>query len=151
MVSNAELYEQDFYGWCLTTVALIRAGKWYEIDPTAVAEELESVGRSEKHVMESRVEVLLRHLLKWRYQPERRERGRSWRSTIREQRYRLTRLMQSSPSLQPLSPPTVQEEYPHARQRASDETRLSLATFPPACPWTVTQMLDADFWPEGEI
>src|SRR5712691_9184619 len=125
MSANAELYEQDFYAWCLTTATLIREGKWHDVDPASVAEELESVGRSERHALEHRVEVLLRHLLKWQYQPERRARGRSWRSTIREQRYRLTRLMQSSPSLVPLVPQTLQDEYALARQRASDETRLA--------------------------
>jgi hypothetical protein len=33
---------------------------------------------------------------------------------------------------------------------AHDETDLLLATFPETCPWTPEQVLDADFWPEGE-
>jgi len=81
MGRNAELYMQDFFAWTYTTATLIRQGKWHEVDAESVAEELESLGRSERHALESRIEVLVRHLLKWRYQPERRERGRSWRST----------------------------------------------------------------------
>ena len=149
MSPNAALYEQDFYAWTQTTAALIRAGKWQNVDPASIAEELESVGRSERHAFEHRVEVLLRHLLKWQYQSERRARGRSWRSTIREQRYRLARLLQSSPSLGPLLAPTLQDEYAHARQRASDETGLPLATFPETCPWQAQEVLDVDFWPEA--
>jgi hypothetical protein len=38
--------------------------------------------------------------------------------------------------------------YPLARQWASNDTHLPLATFPAVCPWTVAQVLDADFWPE---
>ena len=148
MSSNAELYEQDFYTWCLTTAALIREGKWYDLDREALAEEIESLGKSDWRELASRIAVLLRHLLKWRYQPERRQRGRSWRSTIWEQRSRLRRLLRQSPSLVPMVPQTIQEEYAEARQRASEETGLPLTTFPAACEWTAEQVLNADFWPD---
>ena len=149
MGSNAELYKQEFYAWTQTTAALIREGKWHDLDREAVAEEIESLGKSDWRELASRIAVLLRHLLKWRYQPERRQRGRSWRSTIWEQRSRLRRLLRQSPSLTPLVPQTLQEEYAEARQRASEETGLPLTTFPPACPWTVEEVLDVDFWPEA--
>ena len=92
--------------------------------------------------------ALLRHLLKWRYQSERQQRGRGWCSTIWEQRSQLRSRLRQSPSLTPLVPQTIQEEYAEAPQRASEETGLPLATFPEACPWTAAQVLDADFWPE---
>ena len=147
MSTNAELYDQDFYAWTQATAALIRAGKWYDLDREALAEEVESLGKSDWRELASRIAVLLRHLLKWRYQPERRQRGRSWRSTIWEQRSRLRRLLRQSPSLVPLVPQTLAEEYPEARQRASEETGLSLETFPETCPWTAEQVLDTDCWP----
>ena len=150
MRTNTELYDQDFYAWTQTTAALIRAGKWSDLDQEALAEEVESLGKSDWRELASRIAVLLRHLLKWRYQPERRQRGRSWRSTIWEQRSRLRRLLRQSPSLAPLVPQTIQEEYAEACQRASDETGLPLTTFPATCPWTAAQVLDTDFWPEGE-
>ena len=150
MSTNAELYEEDFYAWTQTTAALIREGKWHDLDREAVAEEIESLGKSDWRELASRIAVLLRHLLKWRYQPERRQRGRSWRSTIWEQRSRLRRLLRQSPSLAPLVPLTLQEEYAEARQRASEETGLSLATFPETCPWQAQEVLDVDFWPEEE-
>jgi len=150
MSTNAELYEEDFYAWTQTTAALIREGKWHDLDREAVAEEIESLGKSDWRELASRIAVLLRHLLKWRYQPERRQRGRSWRSTIWEQRSRLRRLLRQSPSLAPLVLLTLQEEYAEARQRASEETGLSLATFPETCPWQAQEVLDVDFWPEEE-
>ena len=87
------------------------------------------------------------HLLQWHYQPQ--ARSGSWRSTIREQRSRLRRVLQYSPSLTPLVPHALQEEYPEARQRACDETDMPLAIFPETCPWTPAEVLDVGFWPEA--
>jgi hypothetical protein len=149
MSTNAELYEQDFFAWTQTTAALIRAGKWQAVDTESVAEEVESLGRSERNALESRLENLVLHLLKWRYQPDKRVRGSSWLRTIIEQRRRLSRLLNQSPSLRPTVPTVLAESYPYVRKRASLETRLPLTTFPETYPWTPEQVLDADFWPEG--
>ena len=91
MSTNSELYEQDFYTWTQTTAALIRAGQWKDIDPVSLAEEVESLGKSQQRELASRLDVLLMHLLKWRYQPDRRQTGQSWRSSIRTQRRELRR------------------------------------------------------------
>ena len=40
--------------------------------------------------------------------------------------------------------------YKDARKLAEDETGLPIETFPHHCPWSVTQVLDEDFWPESE-
>jgi hypothetical protein len=45
--NNAELYEQDFFAWTQTTAALIRAGKWHDLDRETLAEEVESLGTSQ--------------------------------------------------------------------------------------------------------
>jgi len=79
MGSNAALYEQDFYAWTQLTAALTRIGQWHDLDREALAEEVESLGKSDWRALASRLAVLLRHLLTWRYQPEKRQRGRSWR------------------------------------------------------------------------
>ena len=79
MRTNAELYEQDFYAWTQTTAAALRAGKWQDVDPEALAEEVESWGRSEHRELGHRLDGLLMHLLKWRSQPSRRQTGHSWR------------------------------------------------------------------------
>jgi Domain of unknown function DUF29 len=146
---NSDLYEQDFFQWTQTTAALIRQGKWHEVDPESVAEELESLGKRDRRELASRLQVLVMHLLKWHYQPERRSEGHSWRSTIRTQRLQLRLLLRDSPSLRPQVPPFVADVYPAARAEACDETGLPETTFPQECPWTVEQMLDDDFWPAG--
>jgi hypothetical protein len=148
MSTNAELYERDFYAWTQTTADLIRAGKWSDLDREALAEEIESLGKSQHRELGSRLDVLVLHLLKWCYQPL--ERSGSWRSTIRTQRRELRRLLQQNPGLRPLVPDTVADGYPDARLDAGDETGLPLAAFPEACPWTAEQVLDTDFWPEAD-
>ena len=149
MGRNAELYEQDFFQWTQTTAALIRQGKWPEVDPEYVAEELESLGKRDRRELASRLQVLLMHLLKWHYQPDLRVEGHSWRSTIHTQRLQLRLLLRDSPSLRPQVSAFVGEVYPAARLEASDETGFLETTFPQECPWTTEQILDDDFWPTG--
>jgi hypothetical protein len=141
-------YDEDFYAWTQHQATLLREEKWQDLDYANLAEEIESLGKREQHELEHRLMRLLQHLLKWRYQPERRQRGRSWRSTIVEQRQRIARRLRDNPSFRPQLPVLVVEEYRLARLKASDETRLDEATFPETCPWTVEQVLDERFWPE---
>jgi Domain of unknown function DUF29 len=147
--THAPLYDEDFYAWTQEQAALLRAKKWRELDYGNLAEELEALGKRDRRELEHRLEVLVMHLLKWRYQPERRDRSRGWRSTIREQRRRLTRLLRDSPSLRSEVPALLDDGYPHACGKALDETRLPPETFPPTCPWTAVQVLDDAFWPEA--
>jgi hypothetical protein len=147
MTTNAELYEQDFFEWTQTTAALIRAGKWQAIDPESVAEEIESLGKRDRRELGSRLQVLVMHLLKWHYQSS--ERSGSWRDTIEDQRAEILDLLNDSPSLRRQAPVILAQRYPRARAKAGSETGLPADTFPPTCPWTVEQVLAADFWPEG--
>lgn len=62
-------YEQDFYGWTMEQAALLKSGRLNELDIQNLIEEVETMGRSEKRALESRLSVLLLHLLKWHYQP----------------------------------------------------------------------------------
>jgi hypothetical protein len=144
------LYDTDFYQWSQQQAALMRAGKVHELDCDNVAEELESLGISQWHALENRLEVLVMHLLKWRYQPERRQRGHSWQRTIWTQRTRILRLLQRSPSLRRQVAPMIAEQYNSICKQTARETQLPLATFPEVCPWTAEQVLDEDFWPEEQ-
>lgn len=150
MSTKAELYEQDLYAWTQEQATVLRAQKWHDLDYENLAEEIESLGRGQKRELESRLEVLVMHLLKWRYQPAGRLAGHSWLSTIRTQRSNLRLLLRDNPSLRPQVAALVADSYPEARAQAAGETRLLLATFPEVCPWTPQQVLDGDFWPEGE-
>jgi hypothetical protein len=162
VTTNTDVYATDFYAWCLTTAQLVREGQWDAIDPEALAEELESLGRSQKRELESRLEVLLIHLLKWEHQPERREDSHSWYDTILDQRHQIARLLRDNPGLRPPIDDTLLEEVsPDARQRAAAEMGspysrraavgthegLLAARMPQLCPWTPAQVLGTDFWP----
>ena len=149
MSTKAALYEQDFYQWTQEQAALLRKGAWHALDVTNLVEEVESLGISQKHALGSHLKNLVMHLLKWRYQPSMRQTGHSWRSTIREHRHQLARLLRDSPSLRPRVAVVLPASYAYARQSASDESGLSLQTFPEVCPWPAEQVLDADFWPEA--
>jgi hypothetical protein len=145
---DAADYDEDFYAWSQATAQALRAGQWNQINREAVAEEIESLGKRDKRELGSRLEVLVLHLLKWRFQPAYRQQSHSWQDTILEQRRRLARLLDDSPSLRQTVPDELRAGYPAARQRTSLQTGLPLATFPEACPWMPEKVLDDEFWPE---
>ena len=142
---TASLYEQDFYAWANEQAALLRAGNVTAADIEHIAEEIESMGKTEKRELVSRLAVLLAHLLKWEYQPERR--GKSWRLTIDEQRGQLRRHLRDNPSLQSRLAEAMRDGYSDATLAAARETDFDPADFPAVCPWTFVQSMSADFWP----
>ena len=141
-------YEEDFVLWLEHQAEFLRAGRVHELDLENLAEEVESIGRSDKREVYNRLTVLLAHLLKYQFQAD--KRTRSWLSTIREQRRRLRLVFQDSPSLaKSYAPEVFGNIYEDARQDASDETGLNVKTFPETSPYTLEQTLDEDFFPEG--
>jgi hypothetical protein len=149
MDTNAALYAHDLYAWTQTTAALLRAGTWDALDRAALAEEIESVGKRERRELGSLLQTLLSHLLQWGYQPA--ERVGSWRPPIRTARREIAAVLADSPSLRDQVPGMLLAGYTEARLDVSDATGLPLSTFPETCPWTPEQVLEAAFWPEGEI
>lgn len=149
MHPNQTLYEQDFYTWTQTTAALIRAGTWSDIDPESLAEEVESLGASDKRTITSQLVRLLTHVLKWYYQPSHRQEGHSWQDSISDARRMIALTIDDSPSLEAYPEARLAFAYRHARRSAQRETRLPLETFPEACPWTLEQLRDDDFFPEA--
>lgn len=139
-------YEADYARWCAEQGALLRAGNLQALDKDNLAEEIESLGRSDKREVESRLNVLLVHLLKWRHQPE--QRAGSWKASITEQRFRIARVIKDSPSLSGYPSTVLSEEYTLARANASVETGLSLNVFPAECPFGIAQVLDLEFFPD---
>ena len=143
MPVKSPLYERDFFAWSREQADLLRAGKLAHADIEHIAEEIESMGRAEKRELISRLSVLLLHLLKWRYQTD--KRGPSWEASIRVQRNRLADHLNDNPSLKPLLPQALASAYRDAALEAVAETGLAGSTFPGTCPWTVEQSWTAGF------
>ena len=146
MSVKSPLYDRDFYAWSREQAELLRAGKLAEADIEHIAEEIDSMGRTEKRELISRLSVLLLHLLKWRHQPG--KRGPSWEASISNQRDALADHLDDNPSLKPLLPQALASAYRSARRDAVAETGLAKSAFPETSPWPVDEVLDDEFWPE---
>jgi Domain of unknown function DUF29 len=140
-------YDTDFYAWTQAQATALRAKELKALDWDHLAEEIESLGNEQRHAVRSHLRVLLWYLLKWAYQPD--HRGASWLTSIGNARAEIADRLEDYPSLRPLVPALLSSAYPRARRLAAAETGLPLGAFPETCPWTVGQVLDEDFWPEG--
>ena len=138
-------HDQDFLAWAKRNAELLRQGKLSEIDTKHIAEELENMGKSQKRELVSRLAVLLAHLLKWPYQPDRR--SDSWVSTIVTQRTEILLLLDDSPSLRHDISASIEKGYRFARDRAAREMGIAKDIFPESCPYSIDQIGAEDFWP----
>ena len=136
-------YDSDVYEWTKDQADALRRRAANELDWDNLAEEIESLGISNRHQLKSRLEVLILHLLKWKYQPE----GQcgSWRGSILEARDRLADLLEENRSLRPLPAQHLAKAYARARRKALAET--GLYHLPETCPWAIEQILDDNFLP----
>ena len=142
---RSSLHEEDFYRWTQQQAALLREGRLDQLDIANLTEEIEDLGRSEKRAIESNLVVVLKHLLKWQFQPRRR--SRSWLSSIAEHRRRLRDDLEASPSLRPYAVERLSRCYQDARRQALIETGLAASAMPLEPPYTLDQVLDPDFLP----
>jgi Domain of unknown function DUF29 len=126
-------YEDDFFGWVEDQVALLKAGRVDRVDLINIADELSAVGNEHYEKLESAVRIVLLHLLKWDYQPDRR--SRSWVLSIAAHRRRIVRVLRKNPSLKPHIEEATGNAYEDARGDAMNETGLVAMTFPKQCPY----------------
>lgn len=142
-------HDSDFYAWALHNAQLLRDGAFNQLDAEQIAEELESMSASERRELLNRLQVLILHLLKFQYQPERR--GKSWLLTINHQRTAIERLLEQSPSLRRvLDADALFKVYGKALRDAVIETDLDRHLFPVDCPYRLEQILDEDWFPATE-
>jgi hypothetical protein len=139
---RSTLYETDFYDWALRTAALLREGRFAELDVENTAEEIEGLARSDSRQIENRTVDLIAHLLKKRYQPS--LATRSWDRTIVTERLRLQTVLQDSPSLRRMLPSIVERAWASAVKLAIVETGLTRGAFPAGCPFTLEEIYGAD-------
>jgi seryl-tRNA(Sec) selenium transferase len=136
-------YETDIIAWAQQQSQLLRTQQFDLLDIEHIAEELEDVGKSEQRELAHRMTVLIAHLLKWQFQPERR--GRSWQLTIRHQRRSIQLHLKQVPSLKIKLNDSewLEMVWGDAVYQAMQETRLE--DFSEFCTWSVSDIL-SDTW-----
>ena len=151
----ATTYEQDFLLWTEEQAAFLRDRKFDHLDIENLIDEVISMGKSEIRELESRMAVLLAHLIKWAWQPAMRYNSRSWEATIRNQRSKVARLFRQMPSLKrKMEDPELEfwdSVWADARLEAATETGINYSVFPEEMPWSKEQILDEHWYPDSRV
>jgi hypothetical protein len=139
-------YDHDLYSWALEQAALLGAGRLSEVDAAHIAEEIDDAGNEQYDKLERALRLILLHLLKWDYQPERR--SRSWRLSISVHPKHVSKVLRKNPDLKPLVDETITEAYEVARVEAAGQTLLEDDVFPLECPYSWNEIVERPItWP----
>ncbi|MDB9526927.1 DUF29 domain-containing protein [Oscillatoria sp. CS-180] len=143
--SLVTLYDTDYMQWIAITVDKLRRQDYNHVDWANLIEEIEDIGKRERRSLESNLTILLLHLLKWQYQPN--KRSGSWAGSIVEHRRRIRKALKDSPSLKPQLETMLSEAYADAINQAAAETQLPADTSPSECEFKLSQIMDDSFLP----
>lgn len=140
-----QLYDRDFLLWTEQQAELLKKGYWENLDIQHLVEELETFGHSEQKELGSYLQVLLIHLLKCQYQPE--KRTKSCDNTIFNCRDKIQDCLEDTPSLKRFLEDSewVNKYYRRARRDAAKETEKPMENFPLEMPFTIEQVVDSSF------
>jgi hypothetical protein len=141
-----DLYDQDFVEWTQCNAALLRAGRFDQVDILHIAEEIEDLGKNQQRELGSRLRVLITHLLKLRAERDSRAVA-GWQATVEVQREEIRRLLKQAPSLRRRVGEEAEEVYTSAVAKAAAGTKLPRSSFPAECPFSPDQLLDPDYSP----
>ncbi|MEB3191071.1 MAG: DUF29 domain-containing protein [Snowella sp.] len=145
---KTSLYEQDFYLWIQETVELLKKGNLAQLDLENLIEEVDSMGKSQRKELKTRLTVLIEHLLKLQYwTAEKDYNGRGWRNTIVEQRRQIAYTLADSPSLKSILNDIFLDCYQDARNDTLRKYQLPSNLFPQESPFSLVEVLDPDFIP----
>lgn len=143
-------YDQDFYTWTLEQARFLKEGRFDLLDREHLADEVESMGKSEKRAVASRIAMIICHLLKFMVQVHRTAADeKSWADTLDVQRGDLQDLLAENPGLRTEANlrEALAKGWKHGRNAAIRETGLDRDLFPAQTIFTVEQVLAADFRP----
>jgi Domain of unknown function DUF29 len=141
MPSN--LYETDFYAWTLEQSKLLQGSDFKGLDIVNLVEEIESLGKQQRQELRNRLGVLIGHLLKWNYQPE--KWSKSWRVTIQIQRREIEDILEENPSLMPYLPEAIAKGHKAGLDLVALDTPLDYQDLPEDPIYTIEQLLNPDF------
>ncbi len=145
----SSIYEHDFLLWTEQQAALLRAGKLAELDSEHILEEIESMGKEQKLALQSLLRLIMLHLLKLNYSPAKDPRNK-WIEELLEFRAQAENRLEETPSLQHYAHELFAKAWPQARRIAIKTFNIygEKAAIPLECPYTLQQVLDADFLPD---
>ena len=130
----------DFAAWIAHQVAALKAGRFDELDIEDLSDEVESLAKRDFKKLRSALRIILQHMLKWDYQPERR--GASWRRSINDARDRVWGELASSPGFRQRVTEAIDSAFPIARFKAWDETGVfKLEREPKVCPYSWDEIM----------
>ncbi|MBD2519803.1 DUF29 domain-containing protein [Nostoc sp. FACHB-973] len=139
------LYGIDYLQWIETTVEKLQSQDYANVDWENLIEEIADMGRSERWSLKSNLIVILVHLLKWQFQPE--KGSGSWEGSIIEHRRRVKEALDDSPSLKSYLESIFTECYTQAVKQAKAETGLSVESFAVNCPYQLPEVTNDEFLP----
>jgi hypothetical protein len=142
---SAPGYEDDLVAWTEWQIELLRAHRFEQLDLDNLLEELNAMVRRDRRELESRLIVVMVHLLKCQFQPQQKSHG--WIGSLNEQRMRIRKLLAESPSLRRAVAESANGDYAFTAKLASKETGLPMTDFPAAISYTADELLDVDFIP----
>ncbi len=138
-------YDDDIICWANEQARLIRAGRFELLDLEHIAEEIEDVGKREQREFSGRMAVLLAHLLKWQFLPDRR--GASWKRAIHERRKAVTRMVEKTPSLKMELQDTGWRDAVWHDAVILVLNEFDLHNLPEVCHWTMDDVMDYGYYP----
>lgn len=133
-------YEKDPHQWSLEQSKYLRTGAFNYLDMENLIEEIESLSNTDKRAVESHLTVILMHMLKQKFQPE--KQTRSWELSIKASRKKANRILSKNPSFKRFLNEWREEAYEDALIAASAETGLEEKIFPKECPWKIEEILN---------
>ena len=121
MTDTRGLYDVDFVAWTEQQAEALRAaadGSTNQpLDWENLAEEIESLGKSDRRELRSQIYRIIRHLAKLQFSQATDPRG-GWRESVKDGRQQAELVLADSPSLKPQLDQFVCEESPGATKRA---------------------------------
>ncbi len=145
-------YDDDFYAWTQHQARMLRemAVADNRLDRENVAEEIESLGRSERDAVRSRIRRIIEHLLKLAHSPAEPPRS-DWMASVAEARDTLGDKF--SPTLRRDAEENLSKLYADGRRRADRDLRrygepAAADALPPASPYSLDDICREDWYPD---
>ncbi|MDZ7621935.1 MAG: DUF29 domain-containing protein [Candidatus Competibacteraceae bacterium] len=145
---KSQIYEKDFLYWTEEQTALMRAGRWMELDYEHILEELEDMGKEQKIALQSLLRQILVHLLKIDLSPATALKAK-WIEEIIEFRDQAQTRIDETPSLKHHAEDLFAKAWRQARRGAvkSFVAYGEDVEVPETCPYSIDQVLDSDYFP----